>query len=163
MLKAAFVMALLPVTACTAYMLSLQSPFFAKFSLRELVERNKSHLGLNCAAGGGGGGIGSGTRGVGRRESHFHKGESFTCQIDSAEQFDEGGFIAALKQTVEAELNQSKAKIIGSANPDASSFYFEYTMEGTRGKVEVSGRKTPGNYYSLEADLDENMAFGCLG
>ena len=60
------------------------------------------------------------------------KNESFTCQIDSAEQFDEGGFIAALKQKVEAELNQSKAKIIGSANPDASSFYFEYTMEGTR-------------------------------
>ena len=55
MLKAAFVMALLPLAACTAYMLSLQSPFFAKFSLRELIERNKSHLGLNCAAGGGGG------------------------------------------------------------------------------------------------------------
>ena len=154
MLKAAFVMALLPVVACTAYMLSLQSPFFAKFSLRELVERNKSHLGLDCSAccGGAGGGTGS----VGRKESHFHKGESFSCQIDSAEQFDEGRFITALKQTVEAELNQSKAKIIGSGNPDATSFYFEYTMEGTRGKVEVSGRKTPGNYYSLEADLDEN-------
>ena len=69
MLKAAFVMALLPVAACTAYVLSLQSPFFAKY---------------------------------------------------------------------------------------ATSFYFEYTMEDTRGKVEVSGRKTPGNYYSLEADLDEN-------
>jgi len=84
------------------------------------------------------------------------KNESFTCQIDSAEQFDEGGFIAALKQKVEAELNQSKAKIIGSTNPDASSFYLEYTTEGTRGKVEVSGGKTPGTYYSLEADLDEN-------
>ena len=154
-LKAAFVMALLPVAACTAYMLSLQSPFFAKFSLRELVETNKS-LGLNCAAGGGGGGMGSGTGGVSRRESHFHKVESFSCQIDSAEQLDEGGFIAALKQVVEAELNKSKAKIIGSGNPDATSFYFEYTMEDTRGKLEVSGRKTPGNYYSLEADLDEN-------
>src|SRR6185295_9758623 len=155
-LKAAFVMALLPVAACTAYMLSLQSPFFAKFSLRELVETNKS-LGLNCAAGGGGGGggMGSGTGGVSRRESHFHKVESFSCQIDSAEQLDEGGFIAALKQVVEAELNKSKAKIIGSGNPDATSFYFEYTMEDIRGKVEVSGRKTPGNYYSLEADLDE--------
>jgi hypothetical protein len=156
MLKAAFVTALLPVAACTAYMLSLQSPFFDKFSLRELVERNKSHLGLNCAAGGGGGGIGSGTGSVGRRESHFHKGESFSCQIDSPEQFDEGRFIAALKQTIETELNESKAKIIGSANTNATSFYFEYTREGTRGKVEVSGSKTLGNYYSLNADLDEN-------
>jgi hypothetical protein len=129
MLKAAFVLALLPVAACTAYMLSLQSPFFAKFSLRELVERNKSHLGLNCAAGGGGGGIGTGTGGVGRGESHFHKVESFSCQIDSAEQFDEAGFMAALKETVEAELNKSKAKIIGSGNPDATSFYLNTRWE----------------------------------
>jgi hypothetical protein len=43
MVKAAFFVALLPVATCTAYMSSLQSPFFAKFSLRELVERNKSH------------------------------------------------------------------------------------------------------------------------
>ena len=157
MLKAAFVIALLLVAACTAYMLSLQSPFFDKFSLRELVERNKSHLGLNCAAGGGGGGIGSGTGSVGRRESHFHKGESFSCKIDSTEQFDEGRFIAALKQTIETELNEmSKAKIIGSASTNATSFYFEYTRESTRGKVEVSGSKTLGNYYSLNAALDEN-------
>jgi hypothetical protein len=153
MTKAAFVMALLLSAGCTAYMSSLQSPFFAKFSLRELVERNKSHLGLNCSACCGGGGGGTGALG---KESHFHKGESFSCQIDSAEQFDEGRFIAALKQTIETELNQGKAKIIGSANPDAASFYFEYTREGTRGKVEVSGQKTPGNYYSLNADLDEN-------
>jgi hypothetical protein len=158
MLKAAFFVALLPVAACTAYMSSLQSPFFAKFSLRELVERNKSHLGLNCAAGGGGGGMGSSTRRFGRRESHSHKGESFSCQIDSTEPFDEVGFIATLKQTVEAELNQSKAKIIASATPDATSFYFEYSMEATRGKLKISGRKTPGNYYSLEADLDENTS-----
>ena|ERR1700730_12925716 len=154
MIKAAFVMALLLIAGCTAYMSSLQSPFFGKFSLRELVERNKSHLGLDCSAccGGAGGSTGS----VGRKESHFHKGESFSCKIDSAEQFDEGRFIAALKQTIESELNQSKAKIIGSANTNATSFYFEYTREGTRGKVEVSGNKTLGNYYSLNADLDEN-------
>src|SRR5438552_17282700 len=136
MIKAVFVIALLLSAGCAAYMSSLQTPFFAKFSLRELVERNKSHLGLNCAAGGGGGGMGIGKGGVNRRESHFHKVESFSCQIDSAEQLDEGGFIAALKQTVEAELNKSKAKIIGIGNPDATSFYFEYTMEDTRGKVE---------------------------
>jgi hypothetical protein len=155
-LKAVFVMTLLLSAGCTAYMSFLQSPFFAKFSLRELVEKNKSHLGMNCTAGGGGGGIGTGTGGVGRGGSHFHKGESFSCLIDSAEQFDERGFVAALKQTVETELDQSEAKITASANRDASSFYFEYTIKGIRGKVEVSGRKTPGNYYSLVADLDES-------
>jgi hypothetical protein len=154
--KVAFVTALLLGTGCTAYMSSLQSSFFSKFSLRELVERNKSHPGLNCSASGGGGGMGGGTGSVGSEESHFHKVETFSCQIndDSAKQFNEEGFLAALKQSVENDLNQSKAKI-GNNKLDARSFYFEYTLEDSRGRVEISGRKDIGNYYSLKADVDE--------
>ncbi|HUS09628.1 MAG TPA: hypothetical protein VMZ30_04105 [Pyrinomonadaceae bacterium] len=154
--KAALVTALLLGAGCIAYTSSFQSSFFSRFSLRELVERNKSHRGLNCSTSGGGGGVGGGTGSVGRKESHFHKVETFSCQIndDSAEQFDEGGFIAALKQSVEADLNHSKAKI-GSDKLDARSFYFEYTVEDVRGRVEISGRKDMGNYYSLKADVDE--------
>ena len=155
--RAAFVAALLLGAGCTAYMSSFQSSFFSKFSLRELVERNKSHRGLNCSASGGGGGVAGGTGSVGKKASHFHKVESFSCQMtgDSAEQFDEGGFIAALKQSVEIDLDQSKAKIIGGDNLEANSFYFEYTLEDIRGRVEISGRKDMGNYYSLKADVDE--------
>ncbi len=154
--KAAFVGALLLGAGCTAYMSSFQSSFFSRFSLRELVERNKSQRGLNCSASGGGGGMGGGTGSVGRKESHFHKVETFSCQIndDSAERFDEEGFMAALKQSVETDLNQSNAKI-GSNKLEARSFYFEYTLEDVRGRVEISGRKDIGNYYSLKADVDE--------
>jgi hypothetical protein len=100
--------------------------------------------------------MGGGTGTVGRKESHFHKVETFSCQIndDSAEQFDEEGFMAALKQSVETDLNQSNAKI-GSNKLEARSFYFEYTLEDVRGRVEISGRKDIGNYYSLKADVDE--------
>ncbi|SRR6266496_2846810 len=140
---------------CMAYMSFFQSPFFFKFSLQELVQRTKSRGGLNCSAGGGGGGIGTGSGGIGRKESHFHKGESFSCQMTDDEQFDEAKFIQALKQSVEADLDESKAKIVSSDNLDATSFYFEYALEDIRGRVEISGRKGPGKYYSLKADLDE--------
>lgn len=39
--KTIFIM-LLFVVGCSAYMASLQSSFFSKFSLRDLVERNES-------------------------------------------------------------------------------------------------------------------------
>ena len=93
--KATFVAALILSAGCVAYMASLQSSFFSKFSLRELVERNKSH-GLNCSAGGGGGG--GSISSFGGKESHFQKGESLSCQMGGAAQFDEGEFLQALKQ-----------------------------------------------------------------
>jgi hypothetical protein len=148
-----FTLALVGI-GCTAYTSSFQSPFFFKFSLQELVQRTKSHASLNCSARGGGGGIGTGGGGIGR-ESHFHKGESFSCQMTDDGQFEEAKFIQALKQGVEADLDESKAKIVSSDNLDATSFYFEYALEDIRGRVEISGRKGPGKYYSLQADLDE--------
>ena len=83
---------------CSAYMYSLQSSFFSKFSLRELVDRNKSSAGLGCSAGGGGGGgMSAGVGGVGKQGSNFSKLESVACQISDAALFDEVKFIQALK------------------------------------------------------------------
>lgn len=128
------------------------SSFFSKFSLNELVERNKTSGGLNCSAGGAGDGIGIGAGGVGKGPSHFHKGESFSCQI--GEQFDQGKFIEALKRSVEKDLDASEAKIISSDSPDVTKFYFEYTVAEINGRVEISGTRS-GNYYTVKADLDE--------
>ena len=145
---------------CPTYMRSLQSSFFSKFSLRELVEKHKSRAGLDCSAGGGGGGgggIGMGGGGVGSKESHSHKGESFSCRLKSGgtEQFDEAGFMGALSEEVEREIKESGAEVIDRGTPDPSSFYFEYRLEDVGGRVEISGRKLSGDFYSLAADLDE--------
>jgi hypothetical protein len=151
----AVILLLVLLAGCTAFS-SAESRFFSKFSLRELVQKNKSQSGLNCSnsAGGGGGGIGSIT-GIGAKQSRFHKGESISCAMADAGQFDEGKFIEALKQVVEADLHESNAKIVGSKNPDAASFYFEYTLEEIKGSVKLSGSKVLGNYYSLTANLEE--------
>src|SRR5258707_9254544 len=137
LLKAAFFTVLMFGAGCTAYMSSFQSPFFFKFSLEKLVQRNKSQGGLTCSGSGGGGGIGGSSGVIGRKESHFHKGESFSCQMTDAEQFDEAAFIQALKHSVEADLEESKAKIVKGENLDATKFYFEYALEDLRGRVEI--------------------------
>jgi hypothetical protein len=135
-------------------MRSLQSSFSSKFSLRELVERNKSRSGLDCSSGGAGGGGGGGSRSG--KEFRLHKSESFSCRLsDSAEKFDEASFIAALKRDVEGDLRESGAKITDSGSPTASNFYFEYEQELGRGRVEITGRTIRDNYYSLNADLEE--------
>jgi hypothetical protein len=141
--------------ACAAYMFSQQTSFFSKFSMRELVEKNKALAGLECSAGGGGGGAGMGG-GSGAKEFHSHKTESFSCQLKaaSAEQFDEAGFISALKQDVEKDIIDSGAKVVDSGNFKTNSFYFKYTLENVEGRVEISGKKIE-NYYNLNADLDE--------
>jgi hypothetical protein len=156
-LRDTLITAILVGVGCTAYMYSLQSSFFSKFSLPELVEKNKSRSGLDCSAGGGGIGIGvGGGGGFSRKEFQSHKGESFSCRLsDRVEKFDEAGFIAALRQDVERDITESGAKIIDSGNPDASSFYLEYELEDARGRVEITGRKIREEYYSLKADLNE--------
>lgn len=95
--------------------------------------------------------------GVSSKEFHSHKGESFSCRLtsDGAEQFDEAGFIAALRQDVERGIEGSGAKVINSGKPDTGSFYFEYTLEDVAGRIDISGSRARGNYYSLTADLDE--------
>ncbi|MDQ6789038.1 MAG: hypothetical protein M3033_19720 [Acidobacteriota bacterium] len=140
----------------TTYMFSQQNSFFSKFSLRELVEKNKALLaGLDCSSGGGSAGMGAGG-GSGSREFHSHKTENFSCQVktDSAEEFDEAGLISALKQDIENDILNSGAKVVESGNPETNSFYFEYSSENIEGRVELSGKKTK-DYYTLKADLDE--------
>jgi len=153
-LRATLITATLVSVGCTASMHSLQSSFFSKFSLRELVERSRSRSGLDCSTGGAGGGAGGGS--VSGREFRFHRGESLSCRLSgAAESFDEAGFIAALKQDVEGDLRESGAEITGSGSPTASNFYFEYEQGIGRGRLEVTGRTISGGYYSLKAELDE--------
>ena len=152
--RGAFVVLPLLAVACLSV---LQSSFYSAFSLKELVQRNQSNSGLNCSgsgdAGGGGGGIATGAGGLGGNSS-FHKSEGFACQISDAEQFVEAKFIQALKESVEKDLDASKAKITSSKNPDATRFAIEYTVGNTFGRVEISGTRSAG-YYSLQAQLDE--------
>lgn len=155
-IEAVMSLLLVLLAGCTAFVSSAQSPFFSKFSLREVVQRNKSQNQLNCSAGGGGGGGGIGTTTVvGTKESRFHKGENISCSISDAQHFDEAELIAALKQIVMADLTENKAKLVSSSSPDAASFYFEYALADTTGNVKISGRTFPGNYYSLTSSLEE--------
>ena len=82
-----------------------------------------------------------------------HKTEHFSCQWKAAgaEQFDEAGFISALKQDVENEIKNSGAKIVESGKPETNSFYFEYTFENVKGRIEVLGSELE-NHYNLKAD-----------
>lgn len=140
---------------CSAYMYSLQSSFFSKFSLRELVDRNQSSAGLNCSAGGGGGGMSAGTGGVGKQESNFSKLEGIACQISDAELFDEVKFIEALKVIIEQDLEANKATVVSSKSPDATSFDLEYALNEVTGTIKISAKKGPMRFYTLEADLRE--------
>jgi len=144
----------LPVAgiACTSV---FQSSFSSRFSIQELAQRNQSKNGLTCPGSGASGGIGAGGGGgSGQKKSSFHKGESCSCQIADADQFDEAKFLQALKESVEKDLDANKAKITSSKNPEANSFHIEYTLGDTAGRVEISGTRSPGSY-NLQAQLDE--------
>lgn len=148
-------MVLLFGAGCGAFMYSLQSSFFSKFSLRELVDRNKSIAGLDCASGGGGGsGISVGTGGFGKQGSNSSKLESLGCQISDAEIFDEAKFIQALELSIEQDLNAEKATIV-SKTVDANSLNIEYSLNDVAGIVKISAKTGPMRFYTLEADLKE--------
>ena len=118
-LKIVVIAALIFETGCAGFIFSSQSPFFSRFSLSELIERNKSQSGLNCSssAGGGGTGIGGGSGGLGTRESRAHKSESFSCQIAAdTDKFDEGHLIQILKQSVETNLNANPNELLRHFN-----------------------------------------------
>ncbi len=74
--------------------------------------------------------------------------------LSGAEQFDGAGFVSALKRDVEKDIINSGAKVVDNGNTETNSFYFEYTLENVEGRVELSGKKI-GNYYNLQAELDE--------
>jgi hypothetical protein len=164
MKKAALILTFILITSgFIACSLSPESAFFSKFSIQQLVEKNKAPTGLDCEGNGNdrGGGIGGGGGGVsfgfGRKEYHSHRGDGFFCKLKATalEHFDEASLIAALRQDVERAIDQSGAKVIESGNPDSASFYFAYSIDNALGRVEISGKRIRNDYYSVRAELDE--------
>jgi hypothetical protein len=143
-------------TSYAVFMNPTESTFFSQFSLRKLVEKNKSRAGRICWAGGMGG-IGGGGGGEGGREFSHHKGEAFSCQVKTGEgeRFSEEELMASIQADVEKDITASAATIIDRGNPDASTFYFVYTVENIQGLISISGKKVRDEYYSLKADLEE--------
>jgi hypothetical protein len=120
------------------------------------MRKNKTRAGQICfagAVGGGGGGAGfSGGEGF-----HNRKGDSFLCRIKSNDggQFNESELINSLREDVESDIQASEAKIIGSGNVGAGGFYFEYSLGGIRGRIDISGKRVREDSYDLNADLEE--------
>ncbi len=140
------------------------SAFFTNFSVERLVKNSKANT-LACDPNGGGGGGGgggsifatSGGFGFGGQQFRSSKSDSFACRLksDAVERFDEPRLIAALQLDVEKALSDSGAKITDRGNPGPASFYFAYTLRNIEGRVQVSGRRSGGDYYSLDANLSE--------
>ena len=145
--------------ACTG---PRESSFFSNFSIRTLVEQNKSSAGLVCdlnGGGGGGGEIGNSGGGFGLGHTRFsaHKGDSFACRLksDAVEGFSETRLISALRSDVERSLRDNGAQITESGNIDPAGFYFAYTLKNVQGRIQVSSRRIRTDYYDLHAQLDE--------
>lgn len=136
-----------------------ETSFFSNFSVRQLVERNKSSGGLNCdpVGGGGGNGIGSRASGLGSQGAHFnsHKSDNFACRLQSNEAFDEARLFSALKLDVERTLRDTGAQITQNGSSGPANFYFVYELKNVSGQVELSGTRTGGGYYDVRADLNE--------
>jgi hypothetical protein len=148
------------VTVWAACSGAIGSAFFSSFSLEKLVKNDKSNVGLVCDSNpnGGGGGSNGTSFGFGHKQFNAHKALDFACKLksDASEPFDEKRLMAALQLDVEQALRDNGANVIGSGNPDPTSFYFAYTLKNIQGRVQVSGRITSGDYFSLQADLSEN-------
>jgi hypothetical protein len=136
-----------------------ETSFFSNFSVRQLVERNKSSAGLNCDPVGGGGsnGIGSRTGGFGSGGRRFtsNRSDSFTCRLRPNEAFDEGLLFAAMKLDVERNLRAAGAQITQTGSSGPASFYFAYGLKNVSGRVELTGTKAGNGYYDVRANLNE--------
>ncbi len=154
LLAAALITGALIVTEC-AIMQPKQSSFFSRFSLHELMRKNKTRAGQICssgAVGGGGGGAGF----AGAEGSQSHKSDSFGCRMKSEDggRFDESELVESLREDVERDIQASGAKIVGRGNL-SGGFYFEYGIGDIQGRIDISGKRIRENYYELEADLGE--------
>jgi hypothetical protein len=146
--------------ACTT---SPESPFFAKFSMQDLVTANKSVAGFVCdpmGGGGGGNGVGSRAGGFGCGGMHFqsHKSDSFACRLqsDSFASADEDRFIASLKKPIEDSLRKYGANIKESGSSEPRSFYLSYAINDIQGRIKVSGQRIGVDFYNLQANLEES-------
>jgi len=138
-------------------MTNTSSAFIEKFSLRKLVN-DKLHLPASYPGGA--------SRGAGRAglaspgQILCHKSESFTCPVYASDyvSFDEQRFVASLRAAVEKEISDCAASITrqGEIEGDfnSSEFYFEYTQEGNKGRIVISGKMVEGGYY-LTAAIEE--------
>jgi hypothetical protein len=138
------------------------SNFYSNFSMAELVKRNSSCPSLESLGGLGGGGGGVcfnrvGSHGHGSGLSRFHKTDSsaFHLKPGGLAKTDEGKFLSSLKADVQDEIVKSDARITEAGDLEVPGCYVEYSEEGIHGRIEISGRLTGGNYYSLTATLSE--------
>lgn len=144
--------------------MSRETPFFRNFSMRDLVTSNKSFKALQCdpAGGGGGGGgdIGTWSGGFGGGGTRFqsHKSDSFACRLhsDTLPSADEEQLFASLKKQVEDSLRTYGANVKESGNRDSHSLYFSYAIKDIQGRVQVSGQRIGGDFYNIQADLEES-------
>jgi hypothetical protein len=139
-------------------MLSPESRFFSKFSVRQLVERSKSSAGFTCdTTGGGGGGMRARVGGVGSSGTHFnsHKSESVGCRLKPNESLDEAALFSALKLDVERTLHDTGAQITERGSSGPANFFFNYLLKNVRGRVELSGTRIGNGYYDVRAVLEE--------
>ena len=149
---------MLIAVSSSACLQSLESSFFRSFSLRKFVTEKRSYVGLECGSlgegGGGGGGIWS-LRAT--REFHSNKTEIYVCAIkENSADLDETVIMRGLAQDIEKDISSSGPKVIQRGNPDSSSFYLVYASGNTNGRVDISGKRLPGNQYSLQASLEES-------
>jgi len=151
------------IAAQGACNMSSESPFFAKFSMQDLVTANNSMAGIACdpaGGGGGGNGVGSRTGGFGGGGIHFqsHKSDAFACRLqsDSFASADEDRLIASLKQPIENSLRTYGANIKESGSSEPHSFYVSYAINDIQGRIKVSGQRIGLGFYNLQANLEES-------
>jgi hypothetical protein len=138
---------------------SKESQFFQSFAVRNLIAENRPDSVLDCSAGGGGGSrFGIQSIGSGSGEFHSRRSDSCYCKLkpDTVESFAEAALLDELSAEVERALVENGFKIIGSGKKDSTSFYFEYAWEDRKGRVEISGKRLPSDYYNLNASLEES-------
>ncbi|HSB09910.1 MAG TPA: hypothetical protein VLM38_10530 [Blastocatellia bacterium] len=135
-------------------MLHTGSPFFDRFSLREFIEKNYPWAATRLS--GVGGSIGGGSGYIGSSKSSYHKSETFSCQIHTTgdDRFDEPKFIESFRSLIQTEIIESKATISAQGTPEPGAFYFEYSFEDIRGRVDVVGKLVIANYV-LTAEISE--------
>src|SRR3982751_1265527 len=149
-----FIGALVCLVLLCACAWSPETSFFSNFSVRQLVDRNKSSAGLNCDSRGGGyAGIRSHASGLGSRAAHFnsHRSDSYMCRFPSNETFDQTRIISVLKLDVERSLYDTGAQITERGSSGPGNFYFAYAVKNVRGRIELTGTTSGNGFYDLRA------------
>jgi hypothetical protein len=159
--RALIAVSILLIIVSSACSSAPESPFYKSFSMREVLTSNKP-VGFDCDAAGGGGtgseGIFSRSGGVGGR-IHFHsqKDDAISCRLTSGEltSANEEMLIVSVRRQVENLLRTYGASIKETGSRNARSFYFAYAIKDIQGRIQVSGTRIGGDYYSLQAELEE--------